>query len=50
MKKEAVISLSGGLDSVVMAYHLIDKGYALVSAFIDFGTESSSRELAAATN
>ncbi|AUL97449.1 7-cyano-7-deazaguanine synthase [Vibrio vulnificus] len=46
--KEVVISLSGGLDSTVLAYYLKDQGYKLISAFIDFGTDSSQRELAAA--
>ena len=37
MKKQAVLSLSGGMDSSTVLLHLLDKGYEVTALSFDYG-------------
>ena len=37
MKKQAVLSLSGGMDSSTVLLHLLEKGYEVTSLSFDYG-------------
>ena len=46
--KGVVALTSGGLDSTVMAYLLVSRGYEVFPLFVDYGQQASAKELAAA--
>jgi 7-cyano-7-deazaguanine synthase len=48
MNRETVIVLSGGIDSVTMAHMLVDKGKNCRAIYVNYGKDTSTRELEAA--
>jgi 7-cyano-7-deazaguanine synthase len=48
MSKSAVIVISGGMDSSVLAHYLKVQGYLLKAMTIDYGQKHASREIEAA--
>jgi len=50
MNKKIVISQSGGLDSTVLAYHLIDLDFDLYPVWFNYGSKHNSKEKIAIEN
>ncbi|PTT35122.1 hypothetical protein DBR28_12665 [Chryseobacterium sp. HMWF028] len=48
MKRETILVLSGGIDSVTMAHMLVNAGNNCRAVYLDYGKSISQRELAAA--
>ena len=42
---KAVVLLSGGMDSVTLFYHLLDKGYDLAVISFDYGSKHNAKEI-----
>jgi len=47
-KYDSILTLSGGIDSTVLAHHLVHEGRNPLCVYIDYGTKSRDAELAKA--
>lgn len=48
MNKKTVLAFSGGVDSTVLLYHLLDQGDQVFPVFFDYGSKHNKREFQAA--